>query len=409
MNNKQHEYGQHYTKETILVEKYNDILLKNINKIIVDPFCGEGHLLEHYLNLFSFDEQLILLKNKKILGLDIDEKNIFLLRKKFKDKYEIEDDLLKELFVINDSLLNNLFIKENMYIFTNPPYLAKNICKKKYPKNFDKYFKTNNLDSTDFFEIRLKLYTEIDGIWIVPSNILSSDIMNNIRKKILNKMENIIIYKIKVFEDTDISITTFDIKNNLLNNNIKKIKFVSSTKENILEFKISENFNLVDEWENIKKIKNTINLKQGYINENIIKGDNKVKLINENYKEEELFITKNDLNMLRKNILILRTTDTGGKNGQIGLYTIQELWKTDAIGLITKISSRIYTQLFFENLTIEEQLKLKNDFNLKLNDLRKKYDSIFLTNYKNVSNENQRKRITFKESYSLINYLLMNK
>jgi len=402
---KQHQLGQHYSKETLLVERYNNYLLEIKNKTIVDPFCGEGHLLEHYLNLFDKNIQIEMLKNKKIMGFDIDENNIIFLRKKFKKIYNLDDNLLEEIFIVNDSLIFVDKIPNNSFIFTNPPYLAKNICKKKFPEDFDKYFNEKYKILTDYFEISLELYGKYDGLWIVPSNVLSSDIMNKLRKKILLKMDKIVVYKKKTFDDTDISVATFLIDNKL-SNNIKDIIFVSN-KEEIKKFEISKNSNLVKEWDDIKSIKNSLNIKQGFLDSKIVEGDKNITLLNTNYKEEEFNISNEQYEKLNKNILILRTTDTGGKEGKIGLYTIKELWGSDkAIGLITKISSRVYTQLFFDNLSIKEQLKLKDDFNNKLNKLRLNYDSIFLTNYKNVSNENQRKRMSFKETFSLINYII---
>lgn len=396
---KQHQLGQHYSKEKELMIPYKNILL-NTKKDIVDPFCGEGHLIDFYLSLFSEIEQKDLFLNKKIYGFDIDEKNINFLINKYKNKYSLEENLLKELFILNDSL-NNDISTENSFILTNPPYLAKNVCKQKFPQDFHKYFNNPNLN--DYFEIAINKYLNKEGIWIVPSNILSSDNMLSTRKKILLNIENIIVWKKKIFDDTDISVCSYYISSN--KTNTKNIIFKSNIDKTI-SFNIF-NGSLVEEWEKIKQTKNILKIKQGYIN--LSKGSEEVKLINENYKEQTFLISEEDKELLQNNILFLRTTDTGTDKGKIGIYTMEELWNTkEAIGLKTKISSRCYTQLFFTNLSIEEQLSLKVLFNDKLNELRNKYDSIFLTNFKNVSNQKQRKRISFKETFSLLNYISIN-
>jgi hypothetical protein len=233
--------------------------------------------------------------------------------------------------------------------------------------------------------------------------------MSDIRKKIIFNLESIYIYKKKIFDDTDITVTTFH--NNLNNkSNDKKIKFLGKDKNEINDFTLTPNGNLCKEWEVIKTTKNKIKMSQGYTDTKIVKGDEEVILLNTKYKPEIFFITKEDKKKLQSNVLILRTTDTGTEQGKLGLYTIEELYNDkESIGLITKVSSRVYTQLFFTNLSIKEQLKLKDDFNTEINKLRNKYNSIFLTNYKNSSNGEQRKRISFKEVFSLINKIIETK
>jgi hypothetical protein len=399
----QHRLGQHYSKEEKLIINYTDILKENKNKIIVDPFVGEGHLLFFYLNLFTKEEQLFLLNNKMIRGYDLFESNIIFIKEKVKELYALEDNLINELFQVRDSLLDN-YLPENSFILTNPPYLAKNVCKQKYPEDFNKYFLNLYKEKNDYFEIALNLYNNHNGIWIIPSNIISSDIMKKTRKNIINKLTDIFVYEEKIFEDTDISVVSFYLNTYIFLNKIN-ITFVNNKRNLNKEFHIID-YNIVNEWEIIKKTKNKNNIKHGYINTKINKGDFKVVVLDESYKEKEISVSEEDYLKLNNNILIIRTTDTGTKNGEIGLYTIEEIWKNkNAKGLITKISSRVYTQLFI-NLSIEDQLLLKKIFNLKLNELREQYNSVFLTNFKNSSNGKQRKRISFKEVFSLINLIL---
>jgi hypothetical protein len=410
---KQHQLGQHYSKETKLLEKHKITLLNNLNKTIIDPFVGEGHLLDYYLNLLPINEQIKKFENKEIYGFDIDKKNITFLINKYHTKYNLEIKLLEKLFKNNNSLTldpNINIIKKNIddiFIITNPPYLGKNICKKKYPQDFEIYFNKENKIYNDYYEIALNIYSKYSGIWIVPSNLISSSIAKKIRKKIILNCEDIFIYEMKMFEDTDISVCSFFLNNN--NKSLeKKILFISDD-SNVMEKNIilNKELDIIKEWNDILKTTKQLNIQQGFIDTKIEKGSNKIIVIDTNYKEKEILISDKELNKLNNNILILRTTDTGSEIGRIGLYTIEEIWKNkEAKGLITKISSRIYTQLFFENLTIEEQINLKNNFNQTINQLRNKYNSIFLTNFKNSSNGKQRKRIGFGETFSLINYLI---
>jgi len=400
----QHRLGQHYSKEIELVAPYDDVLLTVApNYKVVDPFCGEGHLLFYYLDLFSPAEQLRLVESKQVLFYDLYEKNIDYVKSELSHRYNLSSDLLSEICKVNDSLLNPPS-DPNFFIITNPPYLAKNVCKKSYPEDFAKYF--DSAKENDYFEIALKLYSAYPGVWIVPANLLSSDLMLSLRKKLINHLSTIFIYQKKTFESTDISVCTFYL-NPKISENKKDINFINDKKSEV-SFVISESGNLVEEWDIIKSIPNALNVSQGYQDAKIEQGENCVVLLDTEYKKKEFFISDSHLSLLKSNVLILRTTDTGTSGGELGLYTLEEIWgddAKDALSLVTKVSSRIYTPIFIPEMSVEEQLSLAKKFNAKLSKLRKKYYSIFLTNYKNSSQGTQRKRISFKEAYSLINYI----
>lgn len=404
--NSQHRLGQHYSNEKKLCLPYKKILLNNKNKIIVDPFVGKGHLIDFYLSMLSFDEQKEKLLNGQVMGFDIDNENIDFIICKYNEKYNIDRKILEKYFQQRDSFLDDRIV-DNSFILTNPPYLAKNVCKKNYKEDFSKYYEVKYKQFNDHFEISINLYSQINGIWIVPSNILSSTNMKNTRKKIIFNLEEIYVYEKKMFDDTDISVCTYFINKDIPDTLKKDITFISNGEKKI-NYLLTENGNLCSEWEYIQNTKNILKITQGFIDTKIQKGNNKCKLLDTSYNIKECFINDDQFKKLSENCLILRTTDTGSKDGKLGLYTISELWgedKTDCLGLITKISSRVYTQIFFDGMSIEEQMKLKDDFNQEINLLRGKYNSIFLTNYKNSSNEGQRKRISFAQVYNLINYI----
>jgi hypothetical protein len=71
------------------------------------------------------------------------------------------------------------------------------------------------------------------------------------------------------------------------------------------------------------------------------------------------------------------------------------------------LTARSYAVLVIEpRITLEEQRDLKNKFNIYLNEYRDKYNSLFLTNYRE-SNSIARKRISFGLVYEICGYLLI--
>ena len=72
------------------------------------------------------------------------------------------------------------------------------------------------------------------------------------------------------------------------------------------------------------------------------------------------------------------------------------------------LSARSYAILVIEpKITLEQQEELAKKFNIYLNKQRDKYNSLFLTNYRE-SNTIARKRISFGLVYDICNYLLYN-
>ena len=410
----QHQLGQHYSENKELLINYNTELLKITNKVIVDPFIGEGAMILYYLSLFEDDVATQMILDQKIMGFDIFPDNIEFIKNKINSIYGVDFSVLDELFKQRDSFLDTSLPK-NSFVLTNPPYLAKNVVKKLYKDDFDKYFLHKYPKFNDYFEIALECYGKFDGLWIVPANLFSSDIMSRCREKTLSRIDNIFIYEKSMFSDTDISATTFLIHKDDLCDSIKTFNFIGNSKNiNSIDFSFVDNTLMVD-WNLIKNTKNSLNIKQGFIDTKFVEGKKKIKLIDTSYKENDFKVSDSDLNLLKNNPLILRTTDTGTDGGKLGLYTIEEIFgpfkdkNNLPIGLMTKISSRVYTQLFFpDTIPVKRQLELKDEFNKSINSFRDKYNSLFLTNFKNSSNGKQRKRISYKDVYALLNNIQNN-
>ena len=73
-----------------------------------------------------------------------------------------------------------------------------------------------------------------------------------------------------------------------------------------------------------------------------------------------------------------------------------------------KLTARSYaTIVITPSINIDKQKIIAEKFNKYLNDNRKKYNSLFLTNYRESKPGCSRKRISFKLAFDIINYLLI--
>ena len=410
-NEYQHKLGQYYSSNTDLLKSYKSDLQKN-NKIVYDPYVGEGHLIDYMLSIFTKDIAREKILNGEIYGTDIDESNIKYCINYFSKKYEIKKKKLQKYFFVNDSLLNvpKVLKNKDLYILTNPPYLARNSCSKSgHISEYNRYF--SGTIYNDYYEIALNIFGQYDGIWIIPNNFLSADRMNNLRKKILNKknISDVYVYERSMFEDTAIPVLTMKLSELQYNTNgHNNIYFKPGNK--LINIDISSiDGKVCSEWQNISNYKNSLGVSHGLIEKNITKGDVETYFVDSTngYKNKKMFISTAQKQYLDSQILYLRAVDTGGKDGFIGLYTIDELYpnKNNISSMITKISSRLYTPIFFKNVDVDVQIKIKNMFNNKLKKLRLTYNSIFLTDFKGATENGIRKRIGFKQAIALINYI----
>ncbi len=108
-------------------------------------------------------------------------------------------------------------------------------------------------------------------------------------------------------------------------------------------------------------------------------------------------------NKIRSNIILLKAIDSGTEKGKICLENIKE-YGIDC--LVSKDTSRHMVHLIFQNkIPIIEQRQIIEGFNKEINEMRDKYSSLFLTNYR----DNGRKRISFDFVYKFINYIYFDK
>ena len=342
--------GQFYTTHHEYILQGMKIPDSIIN--IIEPFTGNGDLIT-----FIEKEQV----NNNV-------------------KYTIEcyDIEPRKNFIVKQDTIKNPPSYSNKYLITNPPYLARNKCKDK--SLFNKY------DVNDLYKCVIKeILTNfcLGGIFIVPlnfwSSIRSADI--KLRQAFLEKYNVMLlnIFEEQVFDDTTYTICSFQFELKEYNNeNINTLNIIVYPSKTIIktELNSSNNFMIGGFIYNLK-LKNTYKI---------------TRLTNKNKD-------KSNTNILVKCI------DDNIKS-QIGLAFVED--KDIYIDDTPNQTARTYATLIIEpKIDKIKQQQLVAKFNNYLNEHRKKYNSLFLTNYRE-SKDIARKRISFDLVYSITEYILDN-
>lgn len=341
--NKKSKLGQFYTTnyEYILQKMY---IPNHINHII-EPFVGNGDLINFIKNK---DDYII-------------------------EKYDIEPKIKNT--IKRDTLINPPTYK-NKFVLTNPPYLARN---KNVNKEIYERYKCNDLYKC-FIKSIINDVCE-GGIIIVPLNFICSIRKSDIelRKMFLEKYEivRLNIFEEKVFNDTTYSVCSIQFskcKNELKNKYIET--FIFPLNKNLkIELNKENNYTIGGEIYTLP------------INKNII-------------VERATSITFNKDNITN---ILLKCIDDNIDN-KICLKIVKD--EDIFIDKTPKLSARSYATLVITpKIDKEIEKKLVNEFNLLLNENREKYNSLFLTNYRE-SNNIARKRISFDLAFKICNYLL---
>jgi hypothetical protein len=339
--------------------------------LFFDPFAGNQDLIKWAINNncqsaqgFDYDQKWV------------DNKNVF----------------------FNDSLNNP---QEYQFVCTNPPYLHKNKATKTIKETF---FANENSCYEDLYQIAVNSCMQSsEGIMIVPLNFLCAKNSTKIREKFFSKFKiiKLNIFATQVFNDTTYNVISFYYKIKNCDEEINKIDATIFPQSQKLTINLSKKSNWQFGGDFLKKVLSTKNNLGIYrlTEENIENGDNSIDIAIENLnKKTQLTVSRNFIDILKKNILFLRAIDS--KNGKkIQLEDIRE-YKVE--GLVGKNTSRNMAHLIFKKpLSIEKQQKIMNIFNETLNDNRTKYSSFFLTNFR----DNNRKRLSFDFAYKLINLI----
>ncbi len=340
--------GQFYTTNYKYILK-NMSIPDNVNSII-EPFAGQCDLLK-FINT----------ENYNIECYDIDVKNPM---------------------VIHRNTLNKPPNYTNKFVLTNPPYLARNKSNEK--GIFDKY---NQNDLYKCFISELTINKCIGGIIIVPLNFWCSIRKNDIllRKKFIHVYELLLIniFEERVFNDTSYAICSFQFKlrntrsSKLHSNKIKCDIYKNKKNQNSFEFVLSKKNNFTFGGE--------------------------IYSLNQSKEISVDRLTKYNENSEFKTNILLKCIDDSLTN-KINISLVDE--KNIYIDNTPKLSARSYATLVIKPKLNTHQIHLLIEkFNTYLNKHRKKYNSLFLTNYRE-SNTIARKRISFRLAFNIINYIL---
>ena len=345
--------GQFYTTNY-------EYILQGLNippkvKTIIEPFAGNGDLLQF-----------------------IPESD--------KDKYKLEcfDIDPKQDYIIKRDTIANPPEYSGKFLLSNPPYLARNKSEDK--TLFDKY------DVNDLYKCVIKeIITNkcIGGILIIPLNFWSS-IRNgdqDLRKEFLDvyKIIRLNIFEEQVFNDTSYTVCAF--------------QFTSKDSTNTGINSNGNNNEL-----NITVYPSKVNIKTVLDDSNNYLIGGEIYNLKTNNKYKITRATSGNVEKLNTNILVKCIDDN--KDSQIGISYVSsdDLY----IDNTPNLSSRTYATLIITpDIDDEKQKKLVNKFNTYLKKQRTKYNSLFLTNYRE-SKDIARKRISFDLVYSIVEHILDN-
>jgi hypothetical protein len=305
---------------------------------IIEPFVGNGDLLK-FLN----KEYLI-------------------------ECYDIEPNLELDISIVQQDTLTNPPDYSNKFILTNPPYLARNKSPSK--EIFEKY---NANDLYKCFINSIITNKCLGGIIIIPLNFWSSCRKNDIllRESFLNiyLVNHLNIFEEQVFTDTSYTVCCFQFELRTNKNEIISLTLYPDNKSLILKLNSENNYTFGGEIFNLP--------------------------VNKKYTLSR-WTSKNSNNT---NINMKCIDDNTTNKICLSIGTNEKLYRDTTPNL----SARTYgTLVITPEISMEQQELLVKLFNEFLTDYRIKYNSLFLTNYR----ENNRKRISFDLVYKITNYLM---
>lgn len=421
-------FGEHLTP----IQVFEEFILPEIKDyfydyIWVDLFAGEGSLILPILKYIPGDRRVEFFR-KHIFLFDIQEE---MVEKAVENavKYGIPREVAAQNILQRDTLEDypSFILNKGLpvYHITNPPYLYIGyIVKHKEAWRYLKYFKGVNEGYQDLYQIALMndLRHGIKKmIYIIPSNFLYGySVSNKIRRDFLKyyTIKKAVIFEKRIFEHTgtNVALCFFERKEKpghevLVFEGIKIDKTARRrvyTLDPKYYYRAGYEFEaFVNEFQAVLPLKVEFYLTIEEVEEN--KGGLKVEVIDANsfngreYRRMKIHVNNRLYRKIKSNILFARTLDTGDPAGRAGLYVVREVFGVDGI-LVTKAKYRTHPiQVFIEpQLTVEEQLLLKDYFNLVLEYFREKTDSEFMTTYKYSDSEYTRKYLGLTQVKKLI-------
>lgn len=301
-------------------------------------------------------------KDAKVIEPFVGEGDLLGCFPKWECLYDIEPSPLMPNAIQQDTLKNPPDYK-GRWVITNPPFLAKNKAADK--SLFLKY----GLD--DLYKITLHTLLESEGgVIIVPLNFITDEYSDVVRKEFLSKfkIDRINVFKTPVFPSTTYSVCAFAFHRE---ENTKQ-NFICRIPEEEIEFEMF------------------LSSKYGY-----------------RYGGEIFAQLDKQKNYFSR---LLKDREPEGFITNLKLYGLDT--RTELIHITYeseyyygKPTDRIYlTFVCLKELDEGTQKLLAEKFNIKLNEIRKQYHNLILTNYRDYN----RKRIGFDLAYKLLSYLLDN-
>jgi len=340
---KKQELGQFYTTNYNYI--FQNFSIPNNISHIVEPFVGEGDLLK----FVPKDKQYEI------------------------ECYDVEPKIPGT--IQQDTLVHPPCYKHK-FVITNPPYLARNKSPDKAV--FDKY-KTN-----DLYKCFLKELIQNQcqgGIVVVPLNFWCSRREQDfqLRKKFLQVYSicHLNIFEETVFEDTDYSVCSFQFVQRPWTHNTT----LSQHTITMTIFPEKKQMNVVLHPDNFYMV------------------GGEIFHLPRSHEFQITRLTRFNQEKVSTNILVKCIDDD--KPIRLVMVSNNEIYRDDTPNL----SARSYATLVIDPpISFSQQQHLTEQFNQFLTEYREKYNSLFLTSYR----EHKRKRISFDLVYHIVGHLLEN-
>ena len=283
---------------------------------------------------------------------------------KFKfQRIECFDLISKHSWITCRDTLLNAPCYSNKYIVTNPPFVSKS-------NSFDKMifnkYKANNLYKC--FILSFLNSNCLGGILILPANFWFSHSDLKLRQLFLKKYKimRINFFEEQIFDNVRVVICSFDFRLKKSENNVTNIFFFPSNKF----FSVDINSGML------------VDIAPSFI------PCKSIKLAN---------ASTNTAKILNSTSIVLQTIDSSPSN-QIRLSLVNDLPTT------SKACVRISTNIF---LSLDQQHKVVDNFNVLLKDLRNKHSSVLFPYFLGCKYMGfNRKRIPISAAFRIINSML---
>lgn len=367
MSNKK-DLGQFFTTNSDYILKGFESFVAG--KPVMDPFAGGGDLLK-WAEAHGATT---------IYGFDIDPK------------------LVSTTIAINDSLAS---IPKASFNITNPPYLASNkmTVEQKKTRPMDEY--------EDLYLLSMKKIIESDpdeGIIIIPVNFFSAENSDALRTEFLTRftIDKVNYFREQVFADTTYNVVAIHYIKKTNPSDKQRIEITSYPGGDIKSYLLDNRYNYRIAGRSLSSILSApklevVRLTEAHMTKN--SGQQKVKaLFNDKDTTHEYSITSSFEKILNKNIILLNCIDTN--SSEAGWIKAEDVRTLGYPCLVGKNTSRNIAYVMLPSVSLSKQEKIIILFNEKLNALRKRYNSLFLTNFR----DNDRKRVSFDFCYKLLSY-----